>query len=126
MKLKIEDLKKVPFTAKSGDSYVRLEIKANGQNYSCLEGRWNQTWAVGQEIEANVQQETFKGQIQNKIKPPEKTNSPVNGELVETIRQILQNTKTILEMLAQTVEYKKSPNTTGTIDIPLPEDKDLF
>jgi hypothetical protein len=72
MRIKIENLKKEPFTSKDGRAFVRVCVLSSGVIYTCLEGAWNKSWAIGQEIDAEVTQETFKGRVQNKIVAPKK------------------------------------------------------
>lgn len=93
MKLKIENLKKEPFQSKEGKPFVRVSVLSEGKVYTCLEGKWNQGWATGQEIEVNVKEENFKGKVYNKIEAPQGQFG--NPKLDE----ILENTKKILALL---------------------------
>ena len=93
MKLKIENLKKEPFTSKKdGKSYVRVSVLSDGKIYTCLEGKWNQSWAVGQEIDVDAVEDNFNGKTTWKIKAPQMQNNPMLGE-------ILENTKVIIKIL---------------------------
>lgn len=96
MKIKIENLKKEPFTSKKdGKNYVRVSILSAGKVYTCLEGKWNQEWAIGQEIDVDAVEDNYNGKITWKIKAPaQMQNNP-------KLDEILENTRIIIKMLTQ-------------------------
>jgi hypothetical protein len=102
MKLKIENMKKEPFTSKSGTDLVRVSILSGGKVYTCLEGQWNKAWAIGQEIDVQVEESTYNGKPQYKLVAPKKSDP--------YMEEILNNTRKILALLSGlTTATTKSP-----------------
>lgn len=109
MKLKIENLKKEPFKSKAGADFVRVSVLSGGQTYTCLEGKWNQAWAIGQEIDVEVKEDTYNGKIQFKLVAPQR-DAPASDA---RIGEILENTRIILKMLTE-----NNLNATFKTDVP--------
>ena len=83
MKLKIEQIKRIPKTsASSGKPYTSLSILSNGVWYSGFGNKDNQAWAPGQEVEVDVVQN---GKYWNFTMPKADSNTPINSPILQQI-----------------------------------------
>lgn len=113
MKLTIEKLDAKEINTARGPA-VKIGVFSGGKWYSCFKGQWNAGWAVGQEIDVEVETKPGKepGQIYNNIKAP---NSGGFGGGASEIKTMIQELSAKMDKALAAIEALKKPSDNSDI-----------
>lgn len=112
MKIYIEKLDRSKTTPDG--KYKKLGVFSEGTWYSCLQGKWNEAWQAGQEIDVEVKDYVAKdGKVFKNIQAPPSQNGN-GGALVTMIQELSKK----MDLALAAIESLKQSNSNPTDDIP--------